>query len=221
MDRAALRARIQDSIGETVGVWLSTSQLNTLIDEAQEVVAEELQSGQRTGLIPLEAGETFFSTLRLPFPVMVPRRLWTPINDRRLVATSMEELDHQHQDWRSDVGDPEAWFPVDWQTFGIWPKSASGGGLIKVTCIVWPDSMEADSDEPDLSGIDEDAIVLYAQYDALLKYYDLNQAGQVLNELLRVIGVGEARTFGRKGSFNRERAEANLSTQGGGLERHT
>ena len=57
MNRAALRRRIQDSIGETVGVWLSTTQLNSLIDEAAEVVAEELQSGQRTGLIPVEAGE--------------------------------------------------------------------------------------------------------------------------------------------------------------------
>lgn len=178
MTRSEIRTRILEALNESASspVFWSTDQIDEVIDEAQEVLAEEADAIKRSALIPLQNGIQFYSTKTMGSEVMVPYRIWDHTNSRRLDATTMSELDLRHETWITVTGNPECWFPVSWDLFGVYPFPASAGGVLRADCLAWPRSLLDDSDEPEFPESDHDALVIYGVYDGLLKQWDFERA---------------------------------------------
>ena len=171
MKRSDIRTRILEALNESASspVFFSTAQIDAVIDEAQEVLAEEAEAVKRTAYQALRDGTTYYYTRGIATDIMAPYRLWLVNENRRLTAVSIRELDVRHERWIGVNGDPEVWFPVSWDLFGIWPHPATGGGVLRIDYLAWPRSLQDDEDEPEIRRADHDAIVLYGIYDGLMK----------------------------------------------------
>lgn len=186
MKRSEIRTRILESLNEsaTSPVFWSTAQIDAVIHEAQEVLAEEAQAIRRTAYQALKDGTTYYYTRGLANDVMAPYRIWLTHLDRRLRAVSVKELDERHERWIDVNGDPEVWFPVSWDLFGIFPHPATGGGVMRVDYLAWPRELQDDSDEPEYRAADHDALVLYGVYDGLMKSWNMATAAELFNRFM-------------------------------------
>lgn len=183
MNRSDIRARILNALNEstTSPVLFSTAQIDAVIDEAGEVLAEEAGAIKRTAFQGLKDGCTYYYTHGIATDVMAPYRMWLTHLDRRLTAVSLAELDTQNEKWIDVTGDPEYWFPVSWDLFGIYPHPATGGGILRVDYLAWPRALQDDSDEPEFRLADQDGLVLYGVYDGLLKQWNFSRANEIFN----------------------------------------
>jgi hypothetical protein len=181
--RSEIRTRILEALNESASspVFFSTAQIDAVIDEAQEVLSEEAQAVKRTAYQALRDGTTYYYTRGIASDIMAPYRIWLTHLDRRLVAVSLRELDVRHEHWIDVNGDPEVWFPVSWDLFGIWPSPATGGGVMRIDYLAWPRSLQDDDDEPEIRRADHDALVLYGVYDGLMKGWSWQRATEIFN----------------------------------------
>lgn len=186
MTRSELRTRILDALNEDADspVFWSTAQIDTIIDEASEVMAEEAQSIRRSAFISREPGKLFYSTRGIADDVMAIYRVWATDLNRRLVAVSAGQLDDQNETWQSVTGDPEYWFPLSWDLFGIYPHPSSGGGILRIDYFGWPRTLMDDDDEPEFREPDHDGLVLYGVYDGLLKQWNLQRALEIFSRFV-------------------------------------
>lgn len=197
MNRSEIRTRILTALNDstTAPQFWSASQINQLIDEAGEILAEEAGAIRRSAIVSLQPGFQYYYTGAIAQDMMTPYRLWLTSLNRRLVAISMSELDHTNLRW-SDVSStyPEYWFPVSWNLFGIYPKMASGSEAMRVDYLAWPRALMDDSDEPEFYPSDQDGMILYGIYDGLLKRWDLAQATIFLQRLVNQLTDISARS---------------------------
>lgn len=195
MTRSELRTRILNALNDsaTSPVFWSSAQINQLIDEGSEILAEELSGIKRTALTALRPGSTYYATRGIAPDLMVPYRVWVPSLNRRLTATTPGQLDAYHERWLTVTGDPEYWFPMGWDWFGIFPHASAGGGVLRVDYLAWPRTLLDDSDEPEFLGADHDALTIYGVYSGLLKRWDIQQAQYVFAMFLEKIGKGKGR----------------------------
>lgn len=196
MTRGDLRARALDAVNEDASapVFVSTNEVDGLLDEALEVIAEETLAIRRTALIEVRPGTIFYPTRAVAADCLLPYRLWLHHLGYRLTPTSMPELDQRHRTWPTVTGDPTHWFPVSWDLFGIWPGGASGGGVVRVDYFAWPTAMQHDDEEPELPLADHDVLVAYAAHEIFLKRWDIP------------MGVGAWRTFAKAALGAKDRA---------------
>ncbi len=197
MNRSDIRTRILDGLNDspTNPRFWSFAQINSVIDEAQEILAEEAGAIMRTAMFSLRPGKQYYYTQGIASDVMVPYRFWLTNLNRRLVVINTVELDFTNRRW-SDVTStyPEYWFPISWNLFGIYPKMASGSELVRMDYIAWPRSLMDDGDEPEFRGVDQDAMVLYGIYDGLLKRWDVNSANMILAKVVEASVDASARS---------------------------
>jgi hypothetical protein len=181
--RSEIRTRILEALNESASspVFFSTAQIDAVIDEAQEVLSEEAEAVKRTAYQALRDGTTYYYTRSIASDIMAPYRIWLTHLDRRLTAVSIRELDVRHEQWIVVNGDPEVWFPVSWDLFGIWPSPATGGGVMRIDYLAWPRSLQDDDDEPEIRRADHDAIVWYGIYDGLMKAWAPEKANVLFN----------------------------------------
>lgn len=174
MTRSQIRDRILAAVNESTSapVLWTTAQIDAVIDEASEVLAEEAKSIKRTAFVSRQAGAIYYSTRAVAPDVMAITRVWMPDTSKRLTAVSITEVDGQNRTWATATGDPEYWFPISWDTFGIYPHPATGSGLLRVDYLAWPRALVDDDDEPEFREADQDSLVMYGLYDALLKKWD-------------------------------------------------
>src|SRR5262245_13522481 len=188
MTRVELRNRILDALDEDSEnpVFWSSAQINGLIDQGQEILAEETRALKRTHTIVRTPGAMLFSTHALGDDCLMPWRLYAPSFDRRLTAVHLTDLDAQHELWwdQMGTGDPWVWFPIAWDTYGIYPPSSTGGEVIQVNSLVWPSSLIDDGDTPEWPEADHDGLVLYGVYEGLMKRWDLSRATMMLAKFL-------------------------------------
>jgi len=172
--RSELRARILTMLNEspTAPVFWSASEINDLIDEGAEVICEEAGAVKRTHFLPLLPGATYYSLQSLGPRVMAPWRLWDHHRNHRLTTVSMADLDERLQVWNTVTGDPWHWFPVSWDTFGIFPHPSAGGGVLRVDTLEWPRALQDDDDSPELMAGDDDALIYYGLADGSAKRWD-------------------------------------------------
>ena len=196
MTRADIRARILSALNESVTspVFWTTTQLDAVIGEASEVLAEEAKAIRRTAFLARQAGVIYYSTRGLAPDVMAVTRIWLPDLNRRLTAVSIGELDAHNETWPTVTGDPEYWFPVSWDLFGVYPHPATGGGLFRVDYLAWPRVLLDDDDEPEFREADHDALVLYGVYDGLMKQWNGPRALDLFNRFVDAWQVGRARS---------------------------
>ncbi len=195
MNRAELRDRILAALNESASapVFWSTTQLDSTIQEAAEVLAEESRSIRRSAFFARQPGTTYYSTRAIAPDVMAITRLWLTDLDRRLTAMSIAELDAQHETWQTVVGDPEYWFPVSWDTFGVYPHTSTGGGLFKADYLAWPRTLLDDEDESEFRSADQDSLVMYGVYDGLMKQWNVQRASQIFARFIEQWETGRAR----------------------------
>ena len=198
MKKSELRTRVQDALNDTTGVAWTTSQVDRSILEAVEVLAEETRAIKRSALVPLQPGSSYYYTQAIAEDLLFPYRVWSQRDERRLTALSLKELDAYHQEWDTVTGDPEVWCPLSWDVFVIWPRTAAGGGWLRVDYVAWPQDNLGDDDMWDIPEQSQDALVHYALYDSLLKYYDMNAAATNLNIFLQQTGQAGNRSGARK-----------------------
>lgn len=165
MTRADLRARIQERLNDPDGVFTTDADADLSVDEALEVLAEETGALRRQGFVPRQPGTHFYPLGWVGPDVIVPWRVWDLTRDTRLTAVSMRELDGRHARWPTVFGEPDYWFPVGWDQFGVWPGTAQGGGVLRVDYLAWPRPLLDDGDEPDWPRADHEALVEYGVYE--------------------------------------------------------
>ena len=198
MTREEIRQRILDGLNDTGGVFVTSAQANEAIDEALEVMAEESGAVIRTGFVGLQPGTMLYWLSAIAPDVMAPLRLWLVSEERRLTAVSMRELDRRHETWPTVQRQPEYWFPVSWDLFGVWPHPAEGGGVLRVDYLAWPRGLLDDEDEPEFQLGDHDALVDYGIYDGLAKRWDVKRMLEVWSRFAGRVGLSRARTGVRR-----------------------
>ena len=184
MNRGEMRNRILDGLNDsfTSPVSSSAAQINDVITEASEVLAEEVEAIPRTIFTPLREGVTYFYTPALASDMMVPMRLWNPTTNRRLTAIDLRQLDEHNRGWEAVTGNPEVWASLSWDVFAIYPHPATGGGVLRIDYLAWPRELLDDDDELEFPLSAHDGAVLYGIYDGLLKRQDVKTAVEVLNQ---------------------------------------
>lgn len=189
MTREEIRTRILEGLNESASdpsFW-SKAEVDDVIQEAMEVVAEEAQSIKHSTIVPIRPGATYYHTESIADEMVIPYRVWLHHDNRKLEATTIWNLDREHQRWVDVTGDPWNWFPVSWDLFGVWPRATEGGKTLRVDYFTWPRTLVDDDMEPEVPGSDHDTFVLYGIYDGLLKQWDFERAiamfGQFMERL--------------------------------------
>lgn len=219
MTRSEIRDRILSALNESTSapVFWTTAQMDAVIDEASEVLAEEARIVRRSAFVTRQQGMLYYSIRGIASDVMAITRIWLPDVNRRLAAVSIAELDAQNLLWSTVTGIPEYWFPLSWDLFGVYPHPAAGGGLLKVDYLAWPRALLDDDDTPEFRDADQEALVLYGIYEGLLKSWNAERAGEVFTRFLESIGVSRARNSVRESqarSYQRPRAPGHPFSSG-------
>ena len=217
MNRSDIRQRILEGLNDsaTSPVFWSTTQIDTIIDEAQEVLAEEIRAIRRSVHMPMVDGAAFYSSRALGDDVMSIYRIYLREDARRLTAVTLGELDARNRVWMSVEGDPWNWCPISWDLFAIYPHPATGGGFLEVSYLAWPPSLLDDSDEPEFPEADHDGLVLYGIYDGLMKQWDAAKALNIFALFMERVGKGSARSGMRKTQSRIFASSANSSFDSG------
>ena len=194
MIRSLIRQRIQDGINDPEGIFFTNDDAEDAIDEAMEVMVEEAGAIKRTAFLALQPATTFYWLTAIAPDVMSPWRIWSLVTEQRLTAVSMRQLDHVDRRWLETHKNPEVWFPVSWDLFGIWPTPSEGGGVLRVDYLAWPRALLDDRDEPEFQVSDTEAIVDYGIYTGLISRWDAARALQFWAQFNRRLGVSRDRT---------------------------
>lgn len=213
MNRGDIRARACHGLNEdaTSPVFWTAAELNAVIDEAAEVLAEEAGAIKRTYFLALQPGTAYYSLRALGPLVMAPYRLWLTVEGRRLDAVSVADLDARHETWPTVTGAPWSWFPVSWDTFGLFPHPTQGGGLLRVDTLDWPRALLDDDDTPEFPEGDHDALTAYTVYDGAAKRWDATTMLQAWSLFLKQwAGAGQ-----RSGVARVQSRDFQVETTGG------
>ncbi len=178
MTREEIRDRILSALNESTtdpSFW-TTGEIDNLISDGMEVLAEEANSIKRSALVPFREGTIYYYTQSIAQDMMVPYRVWNATLDRRLTPCVVQDLDQHHETWPTVQGDAWWWFAISWNLFGIWPAPAQAGGVLRVDYLGWPRALLDDGDEPEFPEADHSQLVLYGIYEGLLKQWDLDRA---------------------------------------------
>lgn len=196
MTRGQIRDSILNALNEstTTPVFWTTAQVNALIDEAAEILAEDTKAIRRTALVARQPGSIYYATRAIASDIMAITRIWLPDVKRRLTAVSIAELDQQNRTWSTVTGDPLYWFPVSWDLFGVYPHPSTGGGILQIDYLAWPRPLQDDDDEPEFREADHDALCSYGVYDGLLKRWDVPGALALFARCIEQGRSGKARS---------------------------
>jgi hypothetical protein len=188
MTREEIRTRVLTALNDssTDPAFWSLEEMNHLLDEAQEVLSEEVEAFSRTLYVPLRPGVGLYTLLGVdPLGrVQTPWRLWSRNRQHRLWSLSLPELDGHYERWQTVAGDPEWWYPFSWDCFGVWPVPAATGGILEVDCFVWPDPLQEDTDEPECPDPDHDVLVSHMEIEGQVKQWDVARALELMLPLM-------------------------------------
>lgn len=200
MTRSEIRDRILTGLNESTSspVFWTTAQMNAVMDEGAEVLAEEAAAIKRTAITTLRPGTLYYTTRGIASDMMAPYRLWLHATNRKLTAVHWSQLDRFHERWQEVTGLPEVWAPVSWDFFALYPHPAEAGGVLRVDYLAWPRALTSDSDRPEFMESDHDALVLYGVYRGLLKRWDAGMANAAFGAFLDRIGKGKSRSGERQ-----------------------
>lgn len=195
MTREKIRDRILEGLNESASspIFWSTTEIDEVIQEGQEILAEELAIIKRSALVPLREGATYYYTQSIASDIMVPYRLFLAHTDKRLDVVTMDQLDDRHKTWITITGDPYHWFPVSWDIFGIFPHPSTAGGLMRLDYIAWPKEIAHDDESLEFHEPEQDALVIYGIYDGLLKQWDVERALKTFALFMEKIPLGRGR----------------------------
>jgi hypothetical protein len=170
MTRSELTERILRQLNDspTAPIFWSLGEIHDLLQDGQELLAEEADALRKTVYVPRRTGALFYSLAGLADDIMGITRIWMPDRHERLEPTTLTAMGHRN--WLSWPGtQPYVWFPLSWHAFGVYPHAAQGSGVFEVNYVAWPTALLDDGDEPDCPEPDQDGLVLYGIYHGLMK----------------------------------------------------
>ena len=193
MNRGEIRSRILDGLNDPGAIFWATAEMDEVIEDGMEVMAEEAQSVKRTAFVPFRDGTAYYSLRGIADDVISIYRLRDETNSQNLNPVTLSELDSHNERWVDVAGNPERWFSISWDLFGIYPVPAAGGGIMRVDYFAWPRTLMDDLDEPELSLGDHESLVDYGIYEGLLKRWDFKRAVEALSPFAREVLGAKAR----------------------------
>lgn len=174
-----MRDRILQGLNDSTSdpVFFSIAEINGYIDEALELLGEEVSDIRRVAYVPIREGATYYTIHSIAPDIMAPYRMTLHEEDTRLIYTTIDDLDLTRQRWHEVTSDsPDWWFPVSWDMFGIYPHPATSEGHLRVDYLAWPAVLVDDYDEPEFSLEAHDACVSYGLAEGLMKQWDVMRA---------------------------------------------
>ena len=142
MTREELRTRILYLLNEDPvdPVFFSEAQVNSMIQEAMEIIAEEVTDLRKSAFINIEPGRYLYTIYEIAPDVMTPFRIWSETRQERLDVITLRQLDNARERALQVTSDsPDWWYPVSHDTFGIWPGPVQSGSILRVDYLAWPD----------------------------------------------------------------------------------
>lgn len=210
MNRAELRTRILLLLNEDTSSpsYFTTTQIDDFIQEAMETIVEEVTDLRKEAFIVLEPGRWLYSIHHVAPDVMTPFRVWSDAEEERLDVLTMEQLDAHREEWMLATSErPDWWYPVSHDLFGVWPAPTQGGTVLRVDYLAWPEALTADTSSPILRETEQDLILLYGQYEGLIRQWEIARAVDLFSQFTTGFRdqryKNETRRFSRM-YFNRE-----------------
>lgn len=196
MNRSDLTTRVLIELGEssTAPIFWDTDEIHTVLQDAQESMAERIGGIKRTAMLSLEAGAMFYPLRALAPDLLKLTRIWSPSRDMRLTAVTRDQLDRHHELWRTVQGSPENYLSMGYDWIGVWPIPDVSGILLRIDYTAWPRTLDSESDWPEFLEPDHETIVRYGVYDGLMKRWDIAQAVPVFMEFEARLGLGHNRS---------------------------
>jgi hypothetical protein len=186
MRRDELRRRIYRMIDDDPDspASITEADVNELIDEALEVVSEEVRYRSKTAYVPLFPGAQFYHLHAIDPLCYSPVRFWLMDREWPLRFTTIGELNREENNWLDFSSDrPHSWFPVDHLTFGIYPRvTESSGEVLRIDYYAWDEGVANDSAILPYDNATLDAVVGYVAYSVHMRRYDMMQAGRKFEE---------------------------------------
>lgn len=179
MTRQELREQILLQIHDDLAApqFWDVSVVNALIDEAREVVAEEVRALRRTVFLPKRDGTQFYDLSLVAADCMAPYRIWDQARQLRLPAVTMRQLNSERFQWLTVTSNvPQCWFPISWGRFGVYPATTEGHGVLQVDYLAWPTALADDEESPEEPELDQDASILYGVYMGLVGQWEVARA---------------------------------------------
>ena len=210
MNREELRTRILFLLNEDADdpAFFTTTQANTVIQEAMEIIAEEITDLKREAFVPLRKGKWLYTTREIAEDCMTPFRVWSQNDEERLDVITMQQLDDHRERWMEVTTErPDWWFPVSFDCFGVWPTPSNGGNILRINYLAWPETLLDDSDEPEFREAEQDLIVLYGMYDGLIRQWEPERALDIFSTFAQSFKDQQFKTATRKFQhmfFNRD-----------------
>jgi hypothetical protein len=188
MTKARLRQQVHNALSDPSGVFLPDADVDDLLQEAQELMAEHGAPVIRRAGIGLTAYRTFYRMSEFAPDAIQPLRIYSTRLLVPLEPISMEELDGRAINWINTVGPPTSWFPRGWDQFGIYPKPPTTEGLLWIDYLAWPQVMLEDWSVPEFDDEDHETLVAYGWYDGILRgaqVEDVKRAWDAFTALLK------------------------------------
>lgn len=182
MNRGELRKRIHYFLNEDPDdpTFYTTSDANTAIQEAMEIIAEEVHTLRQQSIVVTKPGRHWYSIHEVSDVCMSPMRIWSDGTGQRLWPLTMPQLENHYAEWLTVTSDtPQWWYPVSLDTFGIWPGASTGGTVLRVDYVAWPETLAEDTDEPIFDEVTQDLIILYGEYDGLIRQWEMERATDI------------------------------------------
>lgn len=197
MTRTEIRTYIQRALNDSSGTFLTTAMCNTLLAEAQELLAEHGPPVIRRVGIGIRKNWIHYRLGAFVSDCIMPVRIFCSANNTTLEPVTVAELDARNAAWETTSGNPTHWFPRGWGYFGIYPHPASSTGTLWVDYAAWPLAIDDDDAEPEFAQEDHEALALYGVYDGLLRRMQVEDALQVWQKFADGITRGAyTRQFG-------------------------
>jgi hypothetical protein len=153
-------------------VYWAPSEIQGYVQEALEVMAEEVGFTKRTFTVPRRAGVSVYQLSGISTSIIAPYRLWLPDYQRRLESRTLHDLDGRFVYWMESVNIPECWVSLSWDSFLVCFHETTGTGTLEVNCYCWPDALDDDMDIPELLPTSHEALTIYAAGMGYLKSWD-------------------------------------------------
>jgi hypothetical protein len=188
MIRQEIRERILYLLNEDISspTFYTTAQANNAIQEAMEIIAEEVRVLRRQAIISTRPGRHWYTTYEIGDACMTPYRIWSDATEERLMPITMRQLECHYSQFLTVASDtPQWWYPISHDAFGIWPGAGSGGTILRVDYMAWPETLVQDDDEPVMNEIDQDLIILYGEYDGLIRQWEFERAIDVFSQFVQ------------------------------------
>src|SRR5215831_483000 len=196
MNRLDLQTRVLERLNESVTspVFWTTAQIQDLLQDSQELIAEEARLCKRTINLATRPGCAYYQMRGIASDCMAMYRLILPDNRIRLRAVSSAQLDAYHLLWETVSGTPRWWSPIDWQTFALFPHPIQGGANLRIDYLAWPPALLDDFDTPEFGQSEQDNMVIYGVYAGLMKRWDVGRATSLFAEFMQRISRSKATT---------------------------